>query len=119
MRLFADRVEAGQKLAQELKNISKDALVLAIPRGGVVVGAQIAQAHQIPLDVIVTKKIGAPGNPELAIGAVAEDGTFLADQGIIQMLNVSQDYIDDEVHRQKIEIERRIKHYRSQPHHPH
>ncbi len=112
MGLFVNRVDAGQKLAAAIQNVSQHAIVLAIPRGGVVVGYQIAHAHNIPLDIVITKKIGAPNNPELAIGAVAEDGTFLADYSIIEMLGVSQAYIDGEIQRQKLEIERRIKYYR-------
>lgn len=112
MSLFANRVEAGQKLAAALKNDYKNAIVLAIPRGGVVVGYQVAQALHVPLDVIITKKIGAPGNPELAIGAVAEDGTYILDNSLVEMLGVPQDYIDAEVELQKTEIKRRLQKYR-------
>jgi predicted phosphoribosyltransferase len=112
MGLFVNRVDAGQKLAAALQNVNKNAIVLAIPRGGVIVGYQIAQTHHLPLDIVITKKVGAPNNPELAIGAVAEDGTFLPDYDIIKMLGVSQGYINEECARQKIEIERRIKQYR-------
>ena len=75
MALFTNRTQAGKQLAQALGNVDKSAIVLAVPRGGVVVGYEIAHALNIPLDVIITKKIGAPDNPELAIGAVADDGT--------------------------------------------
>ncbi len=112
MKLFTNRAEAGKELASVLKDIGKEAIVLAVPRGGVVVGYQIAQSLDLPLDVIITKKIGAPDNPELAIGAVAEDGTYLLDDSIVQMLGVPQYYIDAEVERQKSEINRRLKTYR-------
>jgi putative phosphoribosyl transferase len=113
MKFFTNRTEAGRRLASVLKCIGKNAIVLAVPRGGVVVGFEIATALNLPLDVIITKKIGAPGNSELAIGAVAEDGTYLLDDNVVQTLGVPQSYIAGEVERQKAEIKRRLKTYRS------
>lgn len=112
MKVFSNRTEAGKRLAAALKSADKDAIVLAVPRGGVLVGFEVADALNIPLDVIITKKIGAPENPELAIGAVAEDGTYLLDDNVVQMLGVTQSYIAAEVQRQKNEIKRRLKTYR-------
>jgi putative phosphoribosyl transferase len=76
MEVFADRVSAGRKLAVRLRaeTIPDDAVVLGIPRGGVVVAAEVARELHLPLDVVVPAKVGAPGNPEYAIGAVAPDG---------------------------------------------
>jgi putative phosphoribosyl transferase len=119
MQLFADRVDAGRRLASALKTIvGADAIVLAIPRGGVVVGYEVAQALALPLDVIIPRKIGAPGNPELAIGAMTEDGTVLLDDNIIQYLQVSQEYIQEESAAQKLEIQRRLKLYRGDASYP-
>jgi len=87
-------------------------LVLAIPRGGVVVGYEIAQTLHLPLDVIIPHKLGAPYNPELAIGAITEDGSTVLDDNLITDLGVSQDYITKESERQKKEIERRLVLYR-------
>ena len=112
MKLVANRTEAGKQLAVALKNTGKNAIVLAVPRGGVVIGFEIAHALNVPLDIIITKKIGAPENPELAIGAVAEDGTFLLDEKLVELLGVPQNYIKAEVERQKSEIKRRLKSYR-------
>jgi putative phosphoribosyl transferase len=112
MSLLKNRVEAGKQLASTLKTATKDAIVLAVPRGGVVVGFEIAKTLGISLDVIVTKKIGAPDNPELAIGAVAEDGTFFVDEGLVRRLSVTQEYITEEVERQRQEIQRRLIRYR-------
>ncbi|MCW4009340.1 MAG: phosphoribosyltransferase [Candidatus Bathyarchaeota archaeon] len=112
MKVFADRTEAGKQLACALKPVDKDALVLAVPRGGVVVGYEISYALKIQLDVLITKKIGAPGNPELAIGAVAEDGTYLLDDSVVHMFSAPQSYIRAEAERQKNEIERRLRTYR-------
>lgn len=112
--VFQDRREAGRILAKELSSFKgqDDVIVLGIPRGGVVVGREIAQALNVPLDVYITRKIGAPHNPELAIGAVASDGTLILDHQLAKRLGVSQDYIDAESERQRREIERRITEYR-------
>ena len=112
MNLLRNRVEAGKQLAQALKTASENAIVLAVPRGGVVVGYEVAKALGLPLDVIVTKKIGAPDNPELAIGAVAEDGTFILDDDLVDRLFIPKDYIKEEVERQRREIQRRLLRYR-------
>jgi putative phosphoribosyl transferase len=113
MTLFADRVDAGKRLAQALKaHVGKDAVVLAIPRGGVVVGYEVAKALVLSLDVIIPRKIGAPNNPELAIGAMTEDGTILLDGRLVDYLSVSQEYIEEESEAQKAEIHRRLRLYR-------
>ena len=113
MRLFANRVEAGKRLASALADfVSKDGIVLAIPRGGVVVGFEVSRALGLPLDVIVPRKIGAPDNPELAIGAMTEDGTIILDDKLVSYLGVSEDYIKSESEIQKLEIDRRLKLYR-------
>jgi len=119
MAYFANRVEAGKRLTSELKNLTeKNAIVLAIPRGGVVVGYEIAKALNLPLDVIIPRKIGAPDNPELAIGAMTEDGTIILDKDLVSYLGVSQDYIGAASEQQKNEIERRLKLYRGNEPYP-
>jgi putative phosphoribosyl transferase len=112
MILFKNRVEAGKQLAMALKTVRQDTIVLAVPRGGVVVGFEVARALGIPLDIIVTKKIGAPDNPELAIGAVAEDGMFILDDNLLRQLYVPKEYIKEEVERMRQEIQRRLIRYR-------
>jgi predicted phosphoribosyltransferase len=119
MSFFNDRFDAGKRLASALKDFSgKNGIVLAIPRGGVVVGYMIAKALNLPLDVIIPRKIGAPDNPELAIGAVAEDGTAILDQNLIKYLGVSREYIKEETERQKQEIGRRLKLYKQDTSYP-
>jgi predicted phosphoribosyltransferase len=119
MKFFADRVEAGRLLASALASaMSKNAVVLAIPRGGVVVGFEVAHALGIQLDVIIPRKIGAPDNPELAIGAITEDGTSILDYWLIEYLQVSEDYIKKEIEGQRLEIERRLKLYRGDAPYP-
>ncbi len=110
--MFKDRTEAGKTLAEALSEYKdKNTIVLAIPRGGVVVAYEVAKALNAPLDLIIPRKIGAPSQPELAIGAVTEDGTTILNQDIIQYLRVPDDYIKTEVKRQVEEIKRRIQRY--------
>jgi len=85
-----------------------DLLVLAIPRGGVVVGAEVARALNAPLDVWLARKIGAPGNAEFAIGSVSSHGELVLDQRTIAALGVSPDYIQEAVRRERAELERRM-----------
>jgi predicted phosphoribosyltransferase len=119
MAFFVNRVDAGKRLASALKNFSgKYGVVLAIPRGGVVVGFEIAKALNLPLDITIPRKIGAPDNPELAIGAVAEDGSAILDNNLIKYLGISREYIKEESERQKQEIERRLKLYRQETSYP-
>jgi len=118
MSLLRDRVEAGKQLAKAIKNVSKETIVLAVPRGGVVVGFEVAKAHGIPLDIIVVKKIGAPENPELAIGAVAEDGTFFLDEEVVRQVYIPNGYVEQEVERMREEIQRRLIRYRGEVPYP-
>ncbi len=108
---FESRSEAGQLLAKKLKKYAKDSVVFAIPRGGVVVGAEIAKELTCPLDVIIVRKIGAPGNPELAIGATTSNGDIVLDRDLIDNLGVTQKYIHDEHKIQLTEARRRKKLY--------
>jgi len=111
---FRDRREAGQLLAQALAFLKgkENVIVLGIPRGGVVVAAEVARTIGAPLDVYITRKIGAPYNPELAIGAIASSGDVVLDEGLIGSLGVSPEFVQDETERQRREIERRLKKYR-------
>lgn len=112
--IFTDRADAGIKLADKLKEYkSPNTIVLAIPRGGVMVGFEVARALDVPLDLVIPRKIGAPAEPELAIGAVAGSGEVrVLDSNLVRYLGVSQSYIDEEVERQVKEIERRSRLYR-------
>lgn len=112
--MFIDRRDAGIQLAQRLKKYrgQKGVLVLALPRGGVVTGFEIARSLGAPLDVLIVRKIGFPGQPELAIGAVSETGAVVLNESIISSYGVSDDYVKKEISRQKEEISRRVKLYR-------
>lgn len=112
---YEDRQQAGRELAVLLERFrDSDAIVLAIPRGGVVVAYEVAQTLGLELDVIVPRKIGAPGQPELAIGAVASwgDHDAIIDEQSIRILGVSREYIEHEVERQLAEAARRLAAYR-------
>jgi predicted phosphoribosyltransferase len=117
--IFADRLEAGERLAKALvHHAGTPCVVLAIPRGGVVVGEIVARALGAPLDVVVPRKIGAPGNPELAIGAVAP-GVRVLDPMALALMRVSEHYLEREIAAQEAEIERRQHAYREgRPAHP-
>lgn len=112
--LFEDRHDAGRRLADALREYrGTEAVVLGIPRGGVVVAEEIARALDLPLDVTVSRKIGAPETPELAIGAVAADGTVYTDSRLEAYLpGLNQEYLQRVVAREVAEIERRLKAYR-------
>lgn len=112
--IFRDRDQAGEELAKALEPYrGKKPVVLAIPRGGIVVGYHVAAHLGCPLDIVVPRKIGAPFNPEFAIGAVAEDGSVLLDEGAISSLRVPQSYIHSKIEEEVKEIKRRISTYRS------
>jgi len=111
--MFRDREQAGERLAEALGELRGDRVtVLAIPRGGVVVAAPVAKAIAAVLDVVVTRKLGAPGNPELAIGAVAA-GVRVIDDAAMGVLGVTPDYLEAETERQELEVVRREAVYRS------
>jgi len=110
---FADRHDAGVRLAAALVDaVTGPAVVLGIPRGGVLVAAPVARALAAPLDVVVPKKVGAPFNPELGLGAVAP-GVRVLDDELIARLGVSEAYLDRELEREEAEIERRTAAYRA------
>jgi len=111
--VFKDRRDAGERLADILKDLRDErCLVAAIPRGGVVVGYYVAERFDWPLEVVVPRKIGAPYQPELAVGAVAEDGTIYVEEEVARAVGVGMDWIRDAAERELEEVKRRIKLYR-------
>ena len=106
MAYFKDRTEAGKKLAEFFDHINgKDAVVYALPRGGVVIGAEIAKAIHAPLDLIITRKIGHPLQPEYAIEAIAENGHSVLNKE--EVLEVDEEYLKEETEKQRQEAKRR------------
>jgi putative phosphoribosyl transferase len=111
---FRDRAEAGQQLAQRLIAYARipQAVVLALPRGGVPVAAPIAVTLQLPLDLCLVRKLGVPGNPELAMGAIDLQGRRYLNERIIAELNISSASIDRVAESEAIELTRRERIYR-------
>ena len=112
--IYKDRRDAGLELAYSLKDYKdrEGVIVLALPRGGVVTGYEIASYLKCPLDIIIIRKLGFPGEPELAIGAVSETGAVVLNEFIISSGGVSEEYIENEISSKKVEIERRVNLYR-------
>lgn len=111
--LFADRREAGEKLGRKLLSLGlNNPLVLGLPRGGVVVAHETARILGAPLDVVIVKKIGAPGNPELGIGAVAEGHRVILDRPMVKALAITKEEVAQEVERGHKEVDRRQAVYR-------
>jgi putative phosphoribosyl transferase len=112
--LFRDRHDAGRRLAEKLLHYkeAQDTIVIAVPRGGVVVGYDISLALRLPLDVLITRKLRTPSNPELAMGALAETGYVHMNSDVIREYDVSKAESDEEMLCQKSEIHRRIQRYR-------
>jgi putative phosphoribosyl transferase len=109
---FADRTDAGRRLgAAVVAGVSPPAVTLAIPRGGVIVGAEVARELGGPLEVVVPRKLGAPGNPELGIGAVAS-GVRVLDARAIAQLEIPAAHVEREIVAQEAEVERRERAYR-------
>jgi putative phosphoribosyl transferase len=119
--MFRNRSEVGKLLAKRMRALGKlsNPVVLAIPRGGVPVAREIALALGAPLDLVITRKMGAPGEPEFAIGAVTQDGEMILDRETVQMLGISERYLREEKAEQTHEIWERMHKYRGDKPYPH
>ncbi|MFD1512017.1 phosphoribosyltransferase [Halomarina rubra] len=117
--MFTDRTNAGERLGRVLRERGTTAdVVLAIPRGGLPVGRAVADAlstpdHPVPLDVVVARKLGAPGNPELAVGAVGADGAVWLNDALVERLGVSEGYLERERDRQEAAVREKLTRYRA------
>jgi predicted phosphoribosyltransferase len=111
--MFENRTDAGRRLAAllEERDVSAD-LVLAIPRGGLPVGRAVADVLDVPLDIVAARKLGSPGNPELAIGAVASDGTVWLNDDLIDDLGVTEAYVEEEIERERAAALAKVEQYR-------
>jgi len=110
---FRDREDAGRQLAERIVQYrAEDPMVLALPRGGVPVGYEVARTLQAPLDIFIARKLGAPNQPELGIGAVAQDGTRVVNERIVRKIDVSEDYVERVAAEETAEAERRLKLFR-------
>lgn len=112
---FADRADAGRQLATRLARLDLvDPVVLALPRGGAAVGYEVCRLLRAPLDVLVTRKIGYPGQPELGVGAIAEGGEPVYDELLLDRLGLSQQELDATLEYERAELQRRIQAYRGE-----
>jgi putative phosphoribosyl transferase len=110
---FRDRRDAGRRLAAELVDLAQEQpVVVALPRGGVPVAAEVAHALGAPLEIFGVLKVGAPGNPELAVGAIAEDGSGVLDPRSAGRLGMTQAMLDEALQRDAKELRRRVERYR-------
>ncbi len=111
---FRDRTEAGQMLAAMLREYAdrKDMVVLALPRGGVPVGFEVAKALNAPLDIFVVRKLGLPGQEELAMGAIASGGVRVLNRDLIRALGIPEEVVDRVTQEEQRELERREREYR-------
>jgi predicted phosphoribosyltransferase len=112
--MFRDRSDAGRRLAERLTHYANqpDVLVLALPRGGVPVAFEVAQALHAPLDVFLVRKLGVPGQPELAMGALASGGVRIINESVVRALDISPEEIDAVTAQERRELERRLREYR-------
>lgn len=108
--IFRDRKEGGEKLVPKLAKYKEDpnTIVIGLPRGGVVTAFEVAKGLHLPLDVVCPRKIGAPFNPELAIGAITETGEGIFHQDLIGHLGISRKYIEQEIEKEKLVAQRRL-----------
>lgn len=115
MQIYADRREAGRVLAEALTDYRgvRDGLVLGLPRGGVVVAEEVAKALQLPLDVILLRKLPYPDNPELAVGAIAEDGSLFLNPEFVSDGGSYPEWLQPILREQMAIIQQRVKMYRS------
>ncbi len=111
---FRDRAEAGDLLAARLSGLADrdDVIVLALPRGGVPVGYEVASALRVAFDVFVVRKLGVPGHEELAMGAIASGGVRLVNHDVVDALGIPPEVIDQAARREQVELERRERLYR-------
>ena len=110
---FADRRDAGRRLAVELEACAAQRpVILALPRGGVPVALEVSRALRAPLEILAVRKLGAPGNPELGVGAVTEDGTGVLDPHSAGMVGMDQATLDATLARESEELRRRVERYR-------
>jgi predicted phosphoribosyltransferase len=114
MRTFPSRVEAGRQLAAALASYAHrtDVLVLALPRGGVPIAAEIARALRVPFDLLLVRKLGVPGHEELAMGAIAEGGVTVLSDELIRELAIPDRAIEAAAARERAELERRARLFR-------
>jgi putative phosphoribosyl transferase len=113
MMQFADRVDAGRRLAQRLDSFAgQDVVILGLPRGGVPVAFEVAKALRVPLDVLVVRKLGVPFQPELAFGAIGEGGARVINESVVHEANLTEDDMATVERKERAELQRRLERFR-------
>lgn len=113
--IYPDRRAAGKLLAGQLVSVvGSEPIILSLPRGGAIIGAEVAKALAAEHDLVICRKIGAPYNPEVAIGALTQDGRLLKDDAIIDALTVTRGYIESQIRLELKEIERQLSKFRGE-----
>jgi len=116
---FKDREEAGKELARGLAEFSgRNVVVLGMPRGGVVIAKEVAEALDGTLDIVVTRKIGAPGEPEFALGAVTQEGDVIVDSRAAESVGATSEYLREEARRKRSEVQERMRSLRGERPYP-
>ena len=116
---FRDREDAGKRLARALSEFrGQGVVILGMPRGGVVVAREVAEALDAPLDIVVTRKIGAPGEPEFALGAVTQEGDVMVDRRAADLVGATAEYLQEEAQRKKSEVRERMRSLRGDAPYP-
>ncbi len=112
--LFENRTDAGRRLAESLRAYAgrSDLIVLGLPRGGVPVAYEVARALEAPLDLLIVRKLGTPGNPELAMGAIASGGASVLNRDVVSIYRISDEVIEKVTAKERRELERRERLYR-------
>ena len=114
MTIFENRRDAGKQLAKELSEFKgqNDAIVLGLPRGGIPVAYEVAKALELPLDVFIVRKLSVPGQPELAMGAIASGDIKVMNESVVRNAGISDQQIEEVAHKEKEELKKREKAYR-------
>jgi putative phosphoribosyl transferase len=111
--VFADRRDAGQQLAADLRHLqASDPVIIGLPRGGVPVAVEVAERLGAPLDIIVVRKLGCPWQPELGIGALAEGSVRVINEVLVRELDMTQEQLEEVTAREEVELTRRVRRYR-------
>ncbi|GAB2747012.1 phosphoribosyltransferase [Nocardioides pakistanensis] len=112
--MYANRVDAGRKLARALEHLrGPETVVLGLPRGGVPVAYEVARAIEAPLDVIVVRKLGVPFQPELAMGAVGEEGVLVLNPDVVRIAHISEEEMASVERRERVVVQERASRFRS------
>ncbi len=110
--IFENRLQAGKILAKKVEFYKDNSVIMALPRGGVPVGFEVAKVLNLPLSIVVSRKIGAPSNMEFGVGAISEEGVCILDEDLIGILRIKKEDLQNIIRHEEEELKRRVKEYR-------